>query len=670
MAMERRGKQMEKVSRKREEQKAWDNGALLAKVFDAQEPEPLPDDFTLSGLKKATRHMLSTYPPDDPMWRVSEHPPMLSDSLATFAASFVREGVEVWGETDGASALIRARIGLLEGLAHERTSINEALDFADVYIRDQVIELLGVHAFMETSVAYQLGKRSPLYAERLDLQGTMAKLHELEARKKDPLAAGFVEIDPASWRGRIFHDLCQLRWEEGALSSAVKVVTIFTLERQMRGASELVLSHDSFMARIRLGVSKSLIARRQLVAVPTMLFSLPAHSYLLYRFALAVERETIDQLEQQQREHGDPFVIAPKETRGRVVQEKDSSGALQQELVFLNTQTAGPKARNKAYFSLALGKRDDEERAGEDNRALAETPSLIEMLVCGLEELGVPARVLEHVPRVTAGFFAAAQIDLTLGEGSEAFGAWNTIGGSFWDTESGARICRIVGFDPKNKRHLERVVQIRNLLAQIRLHHIEEKGDKSTRVLFHDTLIEPRSARVEIEHIKEHGFSSHHSFHAFTLNATLWQLTRAQGGLTRFMVIDPRAFSLDASSSIAFNLYWVIVNRAYLNRHNAQRRVDIHGTFLLKLSTLLSFAGYFPEDERPARSIKRLEESLDLMVKEGLLCSWSADLQKKHTRASLERLILKVTFDGRSLEYFNKESLGANHPGNILAAPD
>lgn len=189
--------------------------------------------------------------------------------------------------------------------------------------------------------------------------------------------------------------------------------------------------------------------------------------------------------------------------------------------------------------------------------------SAVNALVSAFEQLDIDANVLEDVPRVVAGMFSVAQRDRQLNLD------WP---GMFWDTESGKRLCTVVGLNPENKRHRQRIQQVRRALCKIRLHRevfASSSSGKKARVSWEGHLLQESGDTLKLEEFHADGLGKRHTFKAYRLAKPLWDMvcSSQEGGTPAFMALDERAFELDDSSSTPFNLYWTLVNRAYMSHY-------------------------------------------------------------------------------------------------------
>lgn len=250
---------------------------------------------------------------------------------------------------------------------------------------------------------------------------------------------------------------------------------------------------------------------------------------------------------------------------------------------------------------------------------LLESPErdVLSALFAATEQLGLEPALLEHLPRIVMGCFTAAHTDRKL---------FNelTHEGAFWDTESGRRLCKITGFNPENHKHRARVQQVRQLLCKLRLHRevVTTQGKKiRTTVQWEGPLIQPLQDRLEIKREDQEGVGEQQVFQSWLIAKELWNMTQPSskvGGTPAFMLLDQRAFQMDPTSSVPFNLYWTLVNRAYVDLSRAPDK-----PFRLGLETWCAWAGV--EVERPAALRKTLVEALGLMQDHELLVSWRCE---------------------------------------------
>lgn len=286
---------------------------------------------------------------------------------------------------------------------------------------------------------------------------------------------------------------------------------------------------------------------------------------------------------------------------------------------------------------------------------LDDNASIVDALIQAIEHIGVGDDILVHLPRIVAGFFNAAQRDR-----QHDFGA----DGVFWDTESGKRLCNIIGFDAENKRHRKRIQEARKLLQNIILHRevveLQDDGKTYKKVAWRGPLIEQRREELSVEIGTAEGITAHSTFEAWQIASSLWKMItpRFEGGTPSFMLLDERAFSLDKKSSIPFNLYWTLINRAYISK------LDSSGRLQISLKTLYKWSGLEGRFQRVGKLRELFRDALEKMVVQNLIASWSCAALTSRKRRALDELLdeqLEVIFSLTQLE-----SLGHLVPESLL----
>lgn len=281
--------------------------------------------------------------------------------------------------------------------------------------------------------------------------------------------------------------------------------------------------------------------------------------------------------------------------------------------------------------------------------------SIVDALIQAIEHIGVGDDILVHLPRIVAGFFNAAQRDR-----QHDFGA----DGVFWDTQSGKRLCHIIGFDAENKRHRKRVQEARKLMQNIILHRevveLQDDGKTYKKVAWRGPLIEQRREEMSVEIGTAEGITAHSTFEAWQIASSLWKMItpRFEGGTPSFMLLDERAFSLDRKSSIPFNLYWTLINRAYI------AKLDSSGKLRIALRTLYKWSGLEGRFQRAGKLRELFKSALEKMVVQDLIASWHCPTLLSRKRRSLDELLdeqLEVIFSLSQLE-----SLGHLAPEGLL----
>lgn len=277
--------------------------------------------------------------------------------------------------------------------------------------------------------------------------------------------------------------------------------------------------------------------------------------------------------------------------------------------------------------------------------------SVMHALTAAIEQLGIEAHMLEHIPRIVAGIFTAARLDQDKDFTHE---------GAFWDTHSGRRLCKLIGFDPDNHKHRARVQHAREILSRVILHREVVSGAKQrrTRVDWSGPIIQRLQDKIEISVEEREGIADQQVLEAWLVAKELWDMTRPKqsGGMPAFMLIDQRAFLMDASDSTPFNLYWTLINRAYVDQ-----AITAEGKFAVKLATLYEWAGleHQPARSTPGRLSKQILKALEKMMEVGLITRWRCDDLgvSRSTFAKLAEATLEVQFDEAQLRTFPKNIL-------------
>jgi len=300
--------------------------------------------------------------------------------------------------------------------------------------------------------------------------------------------------------------------------------------------------------------------------------------------------------------------------------------------------------------------------------------------LAGFSELGRIQRAdhLAHIPRVVAGVFMLAHRD--------ALGPGDTVApGEFLDTGSAHRLTRAIGLDATDRRARERVAMVRHWLTQIQLVRevVEVVGGRrikthwmgpvltelSDRYRIGEDLDAPlaptgaggegqsgKKAPEELRFVRE-------ELMPFRLAPVLWRMSEHDSGTSEFMLLDHRAFELDdafaSSTSAPFNLYWTIVQRAYMApaAHDpADRMVD--GTFGVMAKTLFRLSGI--EDvhhgAKRGRAYDKLALYLDLMIDKGLIADWSCDVARGK---DLGKARVSITMPATFAQYLSPPALEA-----------
>ena len=436
----------------------------------------------------------------------------------------------------------------------------------------------------------------------------------------------FERISQEEYRNRVRADVIHLLLNThiAHFATLADIIALYTSEKSAReSANDLIASASDILVEIKQAIRSEL--RQKNVRIPMRpLYSLPREARDLENLFLSVRAEDIlikDQQAYSSRE-------LPPKSGARLVPTAKPSHPHQQSLLFFNEKLvrrthAGQDAPVDTFIELKL-----------EQSQYHEQP--LSALIHAIEELGVDARIMEHLPRICAGIFTLAQQDKKMGV------SW---AGTFWDTESGSRLCKAVGFDPQNRRHRARIQDIREMFEKITLHRqvrgVNEKGRK-TQMMWQGPLIEPRAANIEIEEEWREGFTRHYTLNSWSIAKPLWDMVtpREEGGTPAFMLVDQRAFLLDETSSLPFNLYWTLINRAYMSAYTQikEDQLDRNGVFSPRLGSLCKWSGLEGKFQRPSRLKRVLVEIFDNFKKQGLVTHWVCEPLHRRKALSFEEL--------------------------------
>lgn len=592
----------------------------------ARQQRPLPDAYTLTRLCARTRAMLRAHPVEDPIWIEDEPAP--ADDIERILLSFVRHQMPELDQNPRVQLrAVEMRLELLGQLAYSNKPRLERRTLGGHFALDHIAHFSG----WERQVAlgppeFQLDRARPWWKPGSFMSA------EQERKRVGPGAralrrAGFIQLDRQAYLERVRHSIVRLLLTTGDPSPLQLLGAIIALYTASRAERHEMNELTTELAQTLLADSFDQLNYQGFALPLKPLYSLPRESRDISSFFISYQdRDTKWRVDEDTGVIHGPFDHA----KVRVVQNQTG----QQALFFDRDLVSKRSQSGDSYISVKINE-----------------PQLtvLDALVQAIEQLGVDSTIFEHIPRVCAGMFSAAQRDRKL-----QFN-WP---GTFWDTESGARLCLLIGFNPSNPRHRKRIQQTRQLLEAVILHReVRGRDDAGRKARMHwsGPLIEPRKGQLELEVIDREGFSEHHTLQSWSIAKELWDmvLPESEGGTPAFMVIDRRAFLLDDRSSRPFNLYWTLVNRAYMGAYTSilEDQVQEDGTFSPKLGTLFSWAGLDGTWERPARLKPFLCEAFDSMVRYGLLRSWSCPVldQPTATREDIYRARITVVFGEQQL---------------------
>ena len=478
---------------------------------------------------------------------------------------------------------------LLHALAHskrthqerQRAAVNHMLEHIDLYS--------GWTRQCATSSDYQLAAHEAWWRPGNLFENE--KLRQELRQEKLLMSHGFLKLSQESYRHRIREDIIQTLLLDPTQHTLLKLGALVSLYTEEKSRP---LKINQVISELMTGWSYR--SQRSHTAIPMKpLYSLPVEANNIKHFYLSRLEELTPQPGGTVR--GKLPRARAKVYRQELAPERAQMALFDTDLVLKNS------GQPDAYITL------DFEQYG---------PDAVQTLVAAMRQFDVEATVFEHLPRIVAGMFTAAHLDKRLQLGHS---------GAFWDTESGYRLCQLVGFNPDNHKHRRRVQDARHLLTEFVLHReilTKQGGNQRKSVSWSGVLLQPLKEQITLQIEDRYGLSEKHTFQSWLLASELWHMTQLEedGGTPAFMLIDRRAFELDERSSVPFNIYWTLVNRAHIAGHD----MDSLEPFSLRFATLYKWAalehGGAPRVSRLAETIR---QALNLMVEHGLLLSWSCE---------------------------------------------
>ena len=571
-----------------------------------------PSWFDRNQFFRDLRGWTALYGPEDPFWALT--PDKTEHHL--LAAQMMQAGLDDDSLTE--PAVHRAhRHELLKLLCRKNVTLSSRRADAIEHVETILEHICGWDRLAARADQYQLDQPRAWYKQQPLIQ-LMRAVDELSPRELE--RAGYENLDQETYRKRVKREIMlsvlhhpelprpELDWL--AHSLVLMTTKIRGWSRPARSPQVLVLEEKALLLRHLIGI----IEQARYAKVPMRaLYSLPREARVLTSVLITCSK---------------PEVLAPtprqvwsgsyEDTAMRVVEEKE-----QQMALFFDKRLIKKEGR-ETYMALPL-------RMHPEADPIAALVRTLETF-----ELKTPA-VFEHMPRIVAGMFAAAQRDREAGLGLE---------GMFWDTTTGRRVCQLIGFNPENQRHRQRVMDVRRVLEAFELRReietIDEAGNRQLARMS-APLLELRKRKLELTTTQREGLSQHHELRAWSIDDYLWKATlnEQQGGTPAFMLIDERAFQLDDRSSVSFNIYWTIINRAYMSRatHVLADQVSDQGVFCPRLGVLYDWSGLDAPHAKVKRIRKHFREALGQMVEKGLLLDWSCDVLEDKHDANLQEML-------------------------------
>ena len=603
--------------------------------------ETLPDWFKRNQLVNETRAYLSEHPAEDEVW-VSAAAPGDQNEYVRLTHELMGWNGVAQRPAEWRVRVFRHRHEMLRALLHNKKRLADRYELGKNLLTNDIEFYSGFTEALEFRSGFGFDAEQPWWGPG----DPLVNLERIERLKADPGALedeGFVPVPRDIYVERVRHRLIRhlllgaVHDGTSELDLAARMLVLYATHQSTwpRHGSlrHIVSAHKGAL----LSECQEALTRQHPRLPMKPFYSLPRESNNISTFF--VSRAPSEELEVNE----DTGVIRSSLERAmsRVVRDKQGS----QQLLFFDRDLVARANSNKGDMFVALEL--DEER-----------PNVLDALMVAIEKLNIDSNVFEHLPRVCAGVFAAAHRDRRM-----SFD-WD---GTFWDTDSGYRLCRIIGFSPDNKRHRKRVQDALRLLEALVLHRqIKGRDEKGRKIdmKWSGPLIEPRKAKLELSIEDREGMSEHHTFRSWSISKGLWEMTLPEkdGGTPSFMLIDERAFNLDDRSSLPFNLYWTLINRAYMGAYTSVHddRVTDNGVFKPRLGTLYDWAGMDSRRIRVKRLKKRFREALDLMVEQGLLLLWTCPQLDEARATSFDALRdsrVTVQFSPEQMQHFPRAAL-------------
>jgi hypothetical protein len=421
---------------------------------------------------------------------------------------------------------------------------------------------------------------------------------------------GFEQMPQKQYRERLRPNLLALLFAQGQGIELAAIIHFYT------GSLNAGEDHSKQISKLVSKLTAALPSQDGgYASIPMFpLYSLPRETHNLYRLSVADFED-----------EADTKVLRAGTGRAKLSPDKEDLILFDKQLIFKDSGHADQ------YMSVEMDNPDH---------------SVLRALVAAIEKLELQPEVMEHLPRIVAGIFQAAWRDK-----NKPF----THRGAFWETESGRRICELVGFDPDNQRHRARVQQALFVLSRLTLHReIVYPGRKKKTVQWSGPIIQKLKDKIDVNEEDQEGVTSQQTFQEWLVAVELWDVIQPSDPVhsPMFMLIDRRAFRLDASDSNPFNLYWTIINRAYMDK-------SIHGdgSYSVSLKVLLEWAG-IEHDHKKTKAVRLrayLKGILERFVQVGLIKRWACDVLSNEEPVgfiALEGAQLMVWFDNEQLNNF------------------
>lgn len=544
---------------------------------------------------------------------------------AHIVRDYVRQDMAFWTAHHMGDEVMNHRLDLLKTLCTSNTVLDELRSRALDHVSSNLDYFSGWMKVLQEGKRFQLGEHEPWWRQGDFIKNELAR-EALVQSGKSPREGKFYRVSREHYLNRVKVPIIRiLTSSPDFILAEASLIALFTSSRHER---QDIARLTEALRMIVFGQAQVSLRERSTAIPMQPLYSLPREMRNLGSFFIT--REELQELDQD-------------ELSDRIYNRQSGASAKRhkQSLLFYDSDlVARGVERPNQYIEVELT---------EDNA------SIVDALIQAIEVMGVGDDILLHLPRIVAGFFNAAQRDR-----QHDFGA----DGVFWDTESGKRLCNIIGFDSENKRHRKRIQDARQLMQNIILHRevveLQDDGKTYKKVAWRGPLIEQRREELSVEIGTSEGITAHSTFEAWQIASALWKMItpRFEGGTPSFMLLDERAFSLDKKSSIPFNLYWTIVNRAYI------AKLGSDGNLKISVKTLYRWSGLEGRFQRTSKLKDVLKDALEKMVLQDLISSWKCSALQSRKRQSLDDLLeeqLEIIFSSTQLE-----SLGHLIPDGLL----
>lgn len=573
------------------------------------------------------RSMCHKTPPDSPVWE-EEH----DDPVRAVCAQIMNWGL---GDLPESLRLIHRthRHVCLQKMVRKNSRLAKRRGLALGLVDEYALYFGGWDRLCSLARDYQLDKSMPWFAPVSVLQ-IMRDVRQAQGSTAQLEACGYVQLDQTEYRFRIRDavvatelsradaTLFELRWF--AYTLALFTSNAAHLQRTPDAATQIATEELSMLRQTMV----RRFEKATFLRVPMALYQLNRHRRVLSSVYLTCKKpEEFESIESD----GQAEITLPE--RGvRVIQKSSRKQPGQRQLAMFVDDMTLESERYRSFFSVPL-----QEVPGDP----------IASLIATIKEYPIgKQKHLEHLPRVVAGIFAAAHRDRAMNLRYDL-----VADGVFWDTDSGKRLCQLIGFNPNNHKHLARITSVRALLEKFTLHRqFQQLDETGTWVSLNvsSPIIQPTATELNLSVTTIEGLSSRHTWKAWRIEEALWKSTldEKQGGAPAFMLIDERAFRLD--SPAAFNLYWTLINRAYFAlRGSARAGADVKDAeFRERIGVLYDWSGMERAKSRVQRERVQLAEALDEMQRHQLIESWSCDALdtsvKNLERAELTQAQLSV----------------------------